>query len=416
MFSRCSTNREVGDVSVLQPTLQVLQMNNKKKICIISEYFPPFIGGGQTHVYELTRALQDEFEFHVITNMIEGCKSYEVIDKIHVHRVGKIGGVKSLWRRFVYAYSVIQIGSKLHRKLGFDLIHAHVYPGSLAGYMLSKICRIPIVNTVHTVFSGIPKNDIGRLERFMQKIILGLPYDGIIAVSKDVKNKMMSLGIRPKTLVIISNGVNTEIFYPALSDGIYVRGELGINRDKLLVGFFGRLWTIKGVDSLIESIPPVLKCIPNAFFLIVGDGPLKEFVEKRVTELGLNGSVMMRKPVQYKEVAAYYRACDLIVVPSRDEACSLCALEAMATRIPVLAMAVGGLKEIVVHSKNGWLVESNSVAALSEGIVTLLSKKELRNNLAENGHQFVIEGFTWNMAARRLRDFYSTFIGDDCHA
>lgn len=383
-------------------------MGYKKKICIMTEYFPPYIGGGQVNAYEFAKALGKEFEFHVITNGLEGCKPYEIIDNVHIHRIGVIGELRSPWRRFVYVVNAIRVGRKMHRELDFDLIHAHVFAGAFAGYILSKISKIPIICTVH----GIHKlrGDAGRFANLWQKIIVGLSYDAVIAVSKDTESRILDLGKSPKALVVIPNGVDMEIFHPDEPSRVSLRKRLHVDNDELLIGFFGRIVRGKGIDILIESMPIVLKHMPNVKLLIMGDGDLKNSMEERILDLRLDENVMIKNPVPHQEVAQFYCACDLIVIPSRSEAFSLSALEAMASGVPLVASNVGGLREIVHHSDNGWLVEANSISTLSEAIVKVLSENELRHRLIENGVSFVSKRFSWVALAKHLRDIYLTLI------
>jgi glycosyltransferase involved in cell wall biosynthesis len=144
-----------------------------------------------------------------------------------------------------------------------------------------------------------------------------------------------------------------------------------------------RLFPVKGVDLLVTAWKEVVRAVPNAHLLIAGDGPLRGDIEESVRAAGLASSVhFLGFDPQVERVL---QAGDLAVIPSRAEGFSLTALEAMATGLPVVAFAVGGLAEVVRDGQSGVLVPAGSTEGLAGAMVALLRDHDRRRSLGEAG-------------------------------
>lgn len=379
------------------------------RICVFSEYFFPYVGGGQVHAYELSKALiKRGCEIHIICNKMKKCKDHEIMDGIHIYRVGVVGAVNSIYRRGRYVLSSVKKAKELHKKCHFDLIHAHVFGGALAGVVAGKTLHLPVVTTVHGLYLKIWKK-IAEKGNFFSKrgemFIIKLPHDKIIAVSQMTARQIRGLGVSSKKIEVISNGVNLEKFNPEVRS---VKRRLGIKEDHI-VAFFGRLWKVKGVEYLVKAIPSVVDEIPNVKFLMVGEGPQKESLMKLAEDLGISEHVMFHAPIDYSEMPAYIKASDCVVLPSLMEGLPVTALEAMACGVPVVATKVGGTPEVVKDGKNGFLLEPGRPEPIAKKVIQLLRDEKLRKRMGEAGRKFVRK-FDWDVIAGRTFEVYREAI------
>lgn len=375
------------------------------RICVFNEYFFPYVGGGSVHAYELYKALiRQGCEIHLICNKMKNSKDSEIMDGIHIYRAGVIGEVSSIYRRGRYILASVKKARELHKKRHFDLIHAHVFGGALAGVMAGKALHLPVVTTVHGLYSKIWK-EIAEKGSFFSKqaerYIIRLPHDKLIAVSQMTARQIRELGVPLKKIEVIPNGVNLEKFNPKVQSA---KKQLGIKED-YVVAFFGRLWKVKGIEYLVKAIPSVVEKIPNVKFIIVGEGPQKESLVKLVKDLDISGHVMFHAPIDYSKMPAYIRASDCVVLPSLMEGLPVTALEAMACGVPVVATKVGGTPEVVKDGKNGFLLEPGRPKLIAEKLIKLLRNKKLRRRMGAAGRKFV-EKYDWGIIAERTFEVY----------
>jgi len=379
------------------------------RICVLSEYFFPYVGGGQVHAYELSKALiKRGCEVHVICNKMKKCKDREIMDGIHVYRVGVVGEVNSIYRRGRYVLSSVKKAKELHKKCHFDLVHAHIFGGALAGVVAGKTLHLPVVTTVHGLFTKTWKEIAEKgniLSKRGEKFVIKLPYDKLIAVSQMTARQIRELGVPGKKIEVIPNGVDLKKFNLGARSA---KKHLGIKED-YVVAFFGRLWKVKGVEYLVKAIPSVVDEIPNVKFLIVGEGPQKESLMELAKDLGVSEHVMFHAPIGYSEMPSYLTASDCVVLPSLMDGLPVTALEAMSCRVPVLATKVGGTPEVVKDGKNGFLLEPKRPKPMAKKVIQLLRDEKLRKRMGEAGRKFV-KNYDWDVIAGRTFEVYRELL------
>lgn len=182
-----------------------------------------------------------------------------------------------------------------------------------------------------------------------------------------------------KSIVVIPNGVHTEVFRPSKHPERYSNPVL----------FVGRLEFLKGVDRLVAAIPHVLGHVPAATFLFAGldtTGPDGKSVMAGLQEQLSDDHrprVKFLGGFERQELVPFYQRCAVAVFPSRYEAFGYTCLEAMACGAPVVASRVGGLVKMIEHGKTGLLVDADNIKELGEAVVTLLQNAELRRILGK---------------------------------
>jgi len=164
----------------------------------------------------------------------------------------------------------------------------------------------------------------------------------------------------------------------------------------------------KGVDLLLHAVAAGVP--KHAVFWIAGKGPERQELEAIAVKLGIGENVHFLG--RRSDVADLLEACDLLVVPSRQEGLGVAALEAMACARPVLATSVGGLAEAVVHEQTGLLVASEDVDALHVGLIRLLEDSALRKTLGDAGAARVEEKFSADSMVSAYENLYLEVIGE----
>ncbi len=301
-----------------------------------------------------------------------------------------------------------------------DIIHNHMHRaevvGTRAALALAELgVRKPyVVGTVHS--SRVRNEEDRRLVRTLTRSM-----DRLIAVSQAIAAKLAREGRTGPPVDIIYNGVDLER-YAYQEACCTLPEEYGFPEGAPIVGVVARLEPEKGHQTLLQAWPEVLEHVPQARLLIIGEGSRRESLEALAEELGLLGEPCSAdrcvgtrgaRPgakVLFTglrdDVPAVTAALDVAVLPSYREAQGLAILEAMALRRPVVATAVGGVPEMVVHEQTGLLVPPRDVPALAAAIVRLLTDHPLADTVARNGHDLVHARFCLEHMVRAVSAIY----------
>lgn len=220
---------------------------------------------------------------------------------------------------------------------------------------------------------------------------------------------VLKLGADMSKTVVIHNGVDTNFFHPKNKEES--KNKLGLPKNKTLILTVRRLVYKNGLDTFIESASLLARDHPNLLFIVIGKGPSRKFIEKRIRELRIEDNVRLAGFVPEKLLPLYYNAADYFVIPSSSgEGLPLVLLEAMACRLPVIATAVGGTPEVIKDMENGVLVPPRDPEALAETISKLLSNKELKLAIGEEAQKTVEKKFSWEKNVQRLQKVYEDFL------
>jgi glycosyltransferase involved in cell wall biosynthesis len=161
----------------------------------------------------------------------------------------------------------------------------------------------------------------------------------------------------------------------------------------------------KGIKHLIEAMPKILRAVPEAILVIVGDGPERDGLEEETRELKLNGNVAFLGKVAEEELLRLYYASDAFVLPAivdsdgNTEGLGVVLLEAMSMKKPVVASRVGGIPEAVIHNETGFLVEPGNSEELASAVTRILLDHQSSVEMGEKGRQRVEQMFDWNIIA-----------------
>jgi len=223
--------------------------------------------------------------------------------------------------------------------------------------------------------------------------------------------KAMSKGLSEKAqraMVKIAPGIDVDHFIP--SDASELRKTLGLSDKKVIVSV-GRLVHRKGQDYLIEAMPEILKSVPQAHLLLVGEGPYREHLEKLVTQHKLERSVTFIGRIQYKELPTYICAGDIFAMPSRSrlmglevEGLGIVYLEASSCGLPVLAGNSGGAPDAVVHNETGLVVNGTDAQDIAAAAVELLVNVESSKKMGIAGRKWIVNNWRWEIWSKYFED------------
>jgi glycosyltransferase involved in cell wall biosynthesis len=224
--------------------------------------------------------------------------------------------------------------------------------------------------------------------------------DGVIAVSNAVKEHGVRLGVPPQKLTMVPNGVDLDKFKPKTG-----RKKEG---GKIKIAYIGRLVYNKGPDYLVKAAPKVLEECPSAGFIIIGDGPMRSVLERKVENLGIDHAFKFLGIIS--GVEKVLPQCDILVRPSLLEGMPLTVLEAMACAIPVVASRVAGTVELIKDGETGLLIDPGDAAQLSKALTTLIKDEGKRLALGKNARRYVERHFSWDKAAVQTLETYKKIV------
>ena len=208
-------------------------------------------------------------------------------------------------------------------------------------------------------------------------------------------------------MVKIAPGIDTAHFIPR-PDAMQKRRELGLNDKKVIISV-GRLVHRKGQDKLIEAMPDILKNIPNAHLLLVGEGPYENHLNKLVNKLSLKDQVTFTGRITYENLPTYLSAADLFVMPSRSrffglevEGLGIVYLEASACGIPVIAGNSGGAPDAVLEGVTGLCVDGTNVAAIASAVIEMCSDAERASTMGAAGRNWIVDQWSWDIWSKEF--------------
>lgn len=290
------------------------------------------------------------------------------------------------------------------KKNRIDLIHAHLPWAGIAARIAGRLNGVPVIYTEHN-----KQERYHRATRFMNLFTMNW-QKRVIAVSEDVEESVRKFkpGIRARLQTVL-NGVNTDRFKPGMSPA-EVRTALNIPADAKVIGTIAVFRFQKRLDLWVALAAKILKSVPDAHFVLVGDGPLKAKVVEAVKAHHLEERIHFAG-VQ-TEVRPYIAAFDIYMMTSIFEGLPIALLEAMASGCPVISTDAGGIKEVIRHEHDGLLCSIEKPEALVEYATRLFTNREERIRLGQEGRKRIEDSFSMTTMVRQLEDIYRKEASD----
>ena len=410
-------------------------MNFQKRVLVTTTTFPSFLKNDATppFVYELSKRLAEKSDLEIIISApyVKNSKEYEERNNLKIYRYKygftalRDGAILPNIKKnkllifqvpFFILFSFLNI-IKLVKKEKIDIIHAHwIIPQGFLAVLYKKLFRkrhLKIICTVHggdifslrnwlmtrikkwvlnntdeiTVVSGEIREEVDRIRKSSN---IPLLKKGVRGISTD--SKIIPMGVDKKRFSL--DKYNKDI-----------KKKYNITGPFLI--FVGRLVEKKGVKYAIAAMPIVLEKHPDAKFIIIGDGPLKDELKSQVKKLNLESSIIFAGGVPNNELPKYCATADLFLGPSitakngDSEGFGLVFVEALLCKCCVVASDLKAVSNIIKNEKTGIQVDVKNTELFAEKIIELIEDENKREKLAENGYEFVKNKFTWDISARR---------------
>ena len=377
------------------------------KIGFFTDNYMPHIDGVTISVETCAQALEARgHEVYIIAPRYPHYKD----KRKNVHRLLSVKLPKSTGARIA-----LQIPEKSLLDIlaiDFDIIHGHPWGGGVTflGLELARLKNIPYIATYHSIFEHYVhyvfygKVITPKMANFLTKVV-GNMCDYMIAPTERVKNALISYGIT-KPIHILPTGVAIEN-YENVEKG-FLRRKLKLPRNKKILLSIARLGKEKSVDFVIQAFKYIHEKDPNTLLVLVGDGYEKENLKQLSKELGLEKSVYFCGIIQHRYIPRVYADADIFVFASQTETQGLVITEALASGLPVVAVADEAFNGVVLNRKNGFLVKKDS-EEFAKKVNMILTDKALYKKLSDEARNS-IKKYSIEKTAFYLEKLYEQLI------
>ncbi len=369
-----------------------------KRICFVSAFYPPHIGGVERYVSELAGKFREKgYDVYVITSSHDNSKVESEIDGIRVFRLKSIsllGGRLPIPLPNKSNYEIIR-NIKEIQPSDF-ILNMRIYPLSILGMILGNQskAKIHLIEHVTGKFElGNPvKNFLSAIYEWKMTFFLKMGVDAFYGVSGAAAEWLKQWGIKAKG--VIYNGINPDYDYPDESDYIPHKSD-----DEIFITAGGRLLKEKGYYELCRAFAKVSVNYPNAKLIVAGDGPeYKSLVNKFADE-----QIIFIGPVPHRDMMYLLKQSEIVVIPSYyPEGLPTFILEAGISNCALITTSMGGTREVITNNENGIIIPPRSETAISDAIEMLISQPGLRKTIAESLNQKVSSQFNWDLISAEL--------------
>jgi glycosyltransferase involved in cell wall biosynthesis len=299
-----------------------------------------------------------------------------------------------------------------YRKSKPDIVHTHSGKAGFVGRLAARWAGVKcIVHTIHGPSFG-PFQSAGanfiykNAERFV-----GPFTTHFISVAQAMTDQYLAAGIgRPEQYTRIFSGFALEPFLAVKRDP-QMRAQLGIGPNDFVITKLARLFELKGHDDLFDTAPEIVKAIPNAKFLLIGEGPWREKFDQRAAAPELKGRVVFAGLVAPAEVPRYLGATDVVVHLSYREGLPRALSQALASGLPVVAYDSDGAREVCLQGETGFFVAQRDLPTLTDRLAQLARDAGLRERFGRAGREFVRENFGVEKMVDDIYALYRRLLG-----
>jgi glycosyltransferase involved in cell wall biosynthesis len=352
------------------------------------------MGGPALHVSYLTRGLESR-GYH--TTLVAGrlARGEDSMAFVAEELGVDVVTLAELHREVSPVYDPVAVTRLVHeiKRVRPHILHTHTAKAGAVGRaaaLLAGDARPPVL--VHTYHGHVLRGyfDPVRTQFFREtEKALARHTTRLVAVGPEVRDDLVELGVAPPDkFSVIRLGIDLES--RVLNDGHRDehRRLFGIPDDRFVVGWIGRMTSIKRVPDILQSFKRLLDLGVDATLCLVGDGPDREPAEALAKQLGIARHVLWLG--YQRDVSPYYALFDVLVLPSANEGTPVVAIESLAARRPVVATRVGGVPDVVEDGETGFLVEVEDVDAMAAALARLARDPELRQRMGERGREVVV--------------------------
>ncbi len=400
------------------------------RVLTIATTFPRWEGDKEPpFVFDLNKELARKVSLMTLVPHAPGAKKEETLEGVRVIRFpyffpshrqnlfyegGALPKLRSSWlARIQLPFFLLLLFYHMVRcvkRYRINLIHCHwIIPQGWFTVWLRKILGVPCLLTAHggDVFSFKKDSLVARFSRFAIK-------HANLCSSNTETTRQAILDLYPKAKVkVIPMGVDTSGFHPNQRRQ-ELKNEWGVKGPLFLA--VGRLAEKKGFKYLIQAMPEVLRELPQAKLLLIGEGPEKGELETLIEQLKLGENVILAGGKNREELPSYFASADIFIGPSivaesgDTEGQGVVFLEAMASGTPVIASNVGGISDVILNGETGILVPQKNPQAIASAVISLYSDVALRERLSLQGREMVESCYSWKASAASFLQLYIDIV------
>lgn len=394
------------------------------RILYLTEFLSPIGGGGEVMFYDMACEMAKRGHLvHVLCHQTG--LGDDPINTMHpsnmqIHQIKPTiklshGHFPSIFQQVLYVISLILCGSQIIRRNKIDIIHANTLSPAFAGSILGRIFGIPVVNTIHHIYT-IKNYQCAQEKRqrkgflfwlrsmpklLCEKVIIRLPAQAIHTVSEASKEDMMRFGVKDHSKIgVVPNGVNLKG---------HLHNEENIEYQDFAL-FIGRLVEYKNLDVVIAAFSEVIKKLPQARLVIVGDGPARHKWEEMVSKHHLSRSIEFAGFVSEQMKEELLMNCSMVVFPSLIEGFGLVILEAFAHKKPVIAASIKPQNEIIDDAIDGFLLRSSDMISWAEKIEFLFNNKQTCKMMGYCGRHKAEIKYDISQTSSDIESLYRKFV------
>lgn len=292
--------------------------------------------------------------------------------------------------------------TRIIRQNGVSLVHTHSSVDGWLGGMAAKLAGVPMVRSRHLSSPVRPGLNA--------KLVYDILPEAVISSGRHIRDHLVQVGrCHACRQYSVPAGADTAIFHPDVeTEGL--RASLGFTESDQVIGIVAVLRSWKGHDVLLNAFAALLKDMPNARLLIVGEGPRRPTLEKRIRTGQLEKHVIMTG--HRTDVANLMRIMDVCVLPSlKNEATSQVLPQAMLVGTPVVSSSAGGLTEVVEDGVRGRVVPPQDAVSLEQALRAVFAEPEKTKKMALQAREHALQELTFAIQIERTEAVYHKLLG-----
>lgn len=297
---------------------------------------------------------------------------------------------------------------RLMRDIRPDLLQTFTHYSNIIGPFIAWLAGVPVrVSSQRSLLADRPRWLL-TLDRLVANSFL---VHKMTAVSNQTKQFCcIEQGIHPSKLLTIYNGIDNEKYQMDLlpEQQQTLRSAVNLTNEDTIILTVARLSIEKGHRYLLESVPLIHQLVPNAHFLLVGEGQLEAELRQEVKAHGLESHVHFLGMRQ--DIPELLAMSQLFILPSLSEGLPNVLLEAMSADVPVVATDLGSCREIITNGQDGLLVPPGDTEMLAQAAITLLQDRKLASTLAQAGRKRVVDNFSVSKSVEAYISLYEQLL------
>jgi glycosyltransferase involved in cell wall biosynthesis len=394
-------------------------------VCFITPEYLPLSGGTGAYVYYLSNELIKRGNSVYIVTGYDESKDLKLKQRHYVSflKTFKAPVIKS----FLFAAASFRKLKKIQENSKVDVTHVNL--PLVPSFAVPTGFGKTLISTVHSTWKGeaeaIKSEPYSRLnsnEKFMVSFNWFLRIfeeqmlersNMIIAVSDFTRRELLQYyKVKEAKIRVIHNGVDINKFKP-IDEKRKVKKELGFNPDDIAILSVGRLYARKGLFTLIESIPTVVRKHWNAKFIISGKGQSNELKKlvKHAAELGVKDNIIFTGYFPDAKLPKLYQAADIFAFSTFYENLPFAVLEALSSGLPTVTTNVGGIPEMIKNGKNGFLVNPSNAQELANKVLYYIEHPAVASEMSLLARKTIVERFDWRFTVEKVLRVYNEALG-----